>query len=87
LKWRNDKDASKILVIPKVGIAGISTAEAKHEHILGRLLLTAAEIARKEGFEKDGYRLVINEGKNGQQTVPWIHVHLIAGRQLTWPPG
>lgn len=50
------------------------------------MLIKAAEIAKQLKLQ-DGYRLVINEGKNGQQTVQHLHIHLIGGRQLTWPPG
>jgi histidine triad (HIT) family protein len=77
-----------ILIIPKVrdGLTGISQAEERHEAILGKLLLAAANIAKKEGLEQ-GYRIVINEGQHGGQAVHHIHVHLLGGKQLGWPPG
>ena len=77
-----------ILVIPKHkdGLSGISKAEEKHEAILGKLLVAAAKVAKLENLEQ-GYRLVINEGKHGGQEVPHIHVHILGGKQFTWPPG
>jgi histidine triad (HIT) family protein len=77
-----------ILVIPKHkdGLSGISKAEEKHEAILGKLLIAAARVAKLENLEQ-GYRLVINEGKHGGQEVPHIHVHILGGKQFTWPPG
>lgn len=76
-----------VLVIPKKEIPGVSKAEAADETILGRLLLAAAEVARREGLEPSGYRLVVNDGSNGGQSVAHLHVHVLGGRQLTWPPG
>jgi len=55
--------------------------------LLGHLLLVAAQVAKKEGLEEDGYRLVINNGRNGGQSVYHLHVHVLGGRQLKWPPG
>jgi histidine triad (HIT) family protein len=68
--------------IPRVGLAA-----SDDEGVLGHLLLTAAEIARKEGIAETGYRLVINNGPDGGEAVPHLHVHLLGGRQLAWPPG
>lgn len=53
--------------------------------IVGHCLYVAKIIAEKEGIS-EGYRLVVNEGRHGQQTVPWLHVHIIGGKQLGWPP-
>ncbi|KAI3732965.1 hypothetical protein L1987_64178 [Smallanthus sonchifolius] len=77
-----------ILLIPKVrdGLTGLSKAEERHCEILGRLLYTAKIVAKQEGLE-DGFRIVINDGPNGCQSVYHIHVHLIGGRQMNWPPG
>jgi histidine triad (HIT) family protein len=55
--------------------------------LLGHLLLVAAQVAKKVGLEEDGYRLVINNGRNGGQSVYHLHVHVLGGRQLEWPPG
>lgn len=75
------------LVVPRKAIVRIGEAAADDAEILGHLLLTAASVARKEGFAADGYRLVINNGPHGGEAVPHLHVHLLAGRQLLWPPG
>lgn len=75
------------LVVPKKEIISVHHATAEDKSILGHLLWVAAEVAREQGFAEDGYRLVINTGSNGGQTVPHIHVHLLAGRALSWPPG
>ncbi|AES75129.1 putative adenylylsulfatase [Medicago truncatula] len=77
-----------ILLIPKVrdGLTGISKAEERHIDILGRLLYTAKLVAKQEGLD-DGYRVVINDGPKGCQSVYHIHVHVIGGRQMNWPPG
>ena len=69
-------------VVPRAGDAG--TADAK---LLGKLLLVAAQIARTLGVYDTGFRLVINHGHDAGESVPHLHVHLLGGRALTWPPG
>lgn len=76
-----------ILVIPKKPLARIGAAEEADAALLGHLLLTAAEIARAEKIDRSGYRLVINNGPDGGESVPHLHVHLIGGRPMGWPPG
>lgn len=78
-----------ILVIPKKPISRVGEAEAEDEAVLGHLLLTAGKIASDLGFNStdEGFRLIINNGKNGGEAVPHLHVHLLAGRQMLWPPG
>lgn len=78
-----------ILVIPKKPIPRVGEAEAEDEAVLGHLLLTAGKVASDLGFNNtdEGFRLVINNGKNGGEAVPHLHVHLLAGRQMQWPPG
>lgn len=76
-----------ILVIPKKPIASLAAATAEDKELLGELLLEAAEIARREGLEDAGYRIVTNVGKHGGQTVFHLHLHLIGGRHCQWPPG
>eukprot|EP00754_Rhynchopus_humris_P040533 Rhum_TRINITY_DN23588_c0_g1::Rhum_TRINITY_DN23588_c0_g1_i1::g.178339::m.178339/K02503/HINT1, hinT, hit; histidine triad (HIT) family protein len=76
-----------VLIIPKRQIKGVSHAEESDEAILGKLMVTARKVAEKLNVHESGYRLVVNDGKHGCQTVDHIHVHLMAGRQLTWPPG
>jgi histidine triad (HIT) family protein len=76
-----------ILIIPKKNIARIGAAQADDQSLLGHLLLTAADIARRENIAPTGYRLVINNGPHGGETVPHLHIHLLGGRHLNWPPG
>jgi histidine triad (HIT) family protein len=76
-----------LLVVPRKPIPRIAMAQPEDQALLGHLLLTAAKIAREQGFAEGGFRLVINNGKNGGETVPHLHVHVLAGRQLDWPPG
>ena len=75
-----------ILVVPKKPIPRVSAASPEDEGLLGHLLLTAAKIAKTENLA-DGFRIVINNGSHGGETVPHLHVHLLGGRHLTWPPG
>jgi histidine triad (HIT) family protein len=75
-----------ILVIPKQAIAKISDAQVQDQSLLGYLLLTAAKVAKQEGLEK-GFRLIINNGEEGGQTVYHLHIHILGGRHLQWNPG
>jgi histidine triad (HIT) family protein len=76
-----------LLVFPKKPLPRIAEATAEDGKILGHLLLKAREVADKEGLTKSGYRLVINNGPNGGETVPHLHVHVLGGRHMKWPPG
>jgi histidine triad (HIT) family protein len=76
-----------ILVIPKIRIETTDDLSEDQEAIAGKLLLAAVHIARKEGIAQNGYRLVMNCREHGGQTVFHIHLHLLGGRQLHWPPG
>jgi histidine triad (HIT) family protein len=76
-----------LLVVPRKPIVGISHAGPEDEALLGHLLLVAAEVARQQGLAASGYRLVVNDGSNGGQSVPHLHVHVLGGRPLGWPPG
>lgn len=76
-----------ILVVPRKPLPRVGMAEATDAALLGHLLVTAAEIARREGVADSGYRLVINNGSDGGEAVPHLHVHLLGGRKLKWPPG
>ena len=78
------KAPTHILVIPKEHVASLD--EATDPTMVGRLMLAAAHIARSEGIT-DGYRTVVNTGAGAGQTVFHIHLHLLGGRKLTWPPG
>jgi histidine triad (HIT) family protein len=75
-----------ILIIPKQPIVSISTATVADAPLLGHLLLTAAKIATQEGLAH-GYRVVINTGNDGGQTVFHLHLHLLGKRMMSWPPG
>ena len=81
--------ATHFLVIPKNrdGLTGISKAEPRHEALLGHLMVVAAKTAAQENLANDGYRVVINEGRHGCQSVFHLHIHVIGGQQLSWPPG
>ena len=76
-----------VLVIPKKAIPRLGEATDSDETLLGHLLLTAAEIAKREGIAENGYRLVVNQGWHAGESVPHLHVHLLCGRQMKWPPG
>ena len=76
-----------ILIIPKKYIPTINDATSADQAVLGKLVLTAAQIAREQGIAEDGYRLVFNCNPAGGQTVYHIHLHLLGGRRFSWPPG
>ncbi|MBO4715513.1 MAG: histidine triad nucleotide-binding protein [Verrucomicrobia bacterium] len=76
-----------VLIVPKRVIARVNEAKPEDKELLGTLLLGAAEVARKLGLDQNGYRLVINNGPFGGETVPHLHCHILGGRPLGWPPG
>ncbi|MGN6227949.1 MAG: histidine triad nucleotide-binding protein [Dyella sp.] len=76
-----------VLFIPKKPIATLNDATPDDAALLGKVLLAAANYAKQEGFAENGYRTVVNCNTHGGQTVYHLHVHLLAGRKLTWPPG
>ncbi|BAY10403.1 histidine triad nucleotide-binding protein [Calothrix sp. NIES-2098] len=75
-----------ILVIPKKPIPKLADAESQDHALLGHMMLTAKRVAEQAGLE-NGYRLVINTGPDGGQTVYHLHIHILGGRQMKWPPG
>jgi histidine triad (HIT) family protein len=75
-----------ILVIPKKAIAKLSDAESHDHALMGHLLLTVKRVAQQAGLD-NGYRVVINTGADGGQTVAHMHLHILGGRQMSWPPG
>ena len=76
-----------ILVIPKKPIVNLATAESEDTELLGHLLLAVQHIAEQAGLKSNGYRIVINTGSDGGQTVNHLHIHILGGRQMAWPPG
>lgn len=76
-----------VLVVPVEHIASAAELSEEHGPLLGRLFSVAAEIARREGVAESGFRLVTNSGRAAGQTVDHLHVHLLGGRTLSWPPG
>jgi histidine triad (HIT) family protein len=83
----NPQAPTHVLIIPKRVIPRIAEAQTSDGPLLGRLLLTAKQIAVDLGLAETGYRLVINCGSNGGETVPHLHLHLLGGRPMHWPPG
>ena len=75
-----------VIIFPRQAIPRIGEAKADDQKLLGHLLFKAAEVAKQLDL-KDGYRLVINNGPNGGETVPHLHCHILGGRPLAWPPG
>jgi histidine triad (HIT) family protein len=82
----NPKAPVHILIIPREHISSMIDTDPSKRAILGHLLWAAAEIARSKGLT-NGYRVVVNTGEDGGQTVDHLHLHLLGGRQMTWPPG
>jgi len=76
-----------VLFIPKRPIPTLDAAQPSDAELIGRLVLAAAAWARREGYAENGYRVVMNCNADGGQTVFHIHLHLLAGRALKWPPG
>lgn len=76
-----------ILIIPRQPIATLNDLTAEHAPLVGRMLHLAAELAKQEGIAEAGYRTVFNCNAAGGQTVYHLHLHLIGGRPLQWPPG
>lgn len=76
-----------ILIIPRDHVDSLDKSTAEDQAMLGHLLLSAATIAREQGFAENGYRVVINTNSDGGQTVFHLHVHLLAGRPFVFPPG
>ena len=76
-----------VLIVPRKPIPRIAEAGEEDQAVLGKLLLGAAKVAASLGLDQSGFRLVINNGKDGGETVPHLHCHILGGRPLTWPPG
>ncbi len=83
----NPQAPQHVLFIPKRHLASLDEASSEDRELLGHLLVSAAKYARDNGFADTGYRTVINTNKDGGQTVFHVHVHVLGGRTMTWPPG
>ena len=83
----NPQAPKHVLIIPKKPIPRLAEAGVEDQALLGHLLLKAAEVAGKLGLNEGGYRVVINNGEDGGESVPHLHVHILGGRRMAWPPG
>ena len=89
LAFRDVKPQSPVhlLIVPKKPIPRAAEATVEDLALLGHLILKAAEVAKREGLNGSGYRLVINNGPDGGESVPHLHCHILGGRPMHWPPG
>jgi histidine triad (HIT) family protein len=76
-----------ILIIPREHIRSLGEVDESHAHLVGKLHLAARELAKRAGLENQGWRVVTNVGADAGQTVPHLHLHLLGGRAMHWPPG
>jgi histidine triad (HIT) family protein len=76
-----------LLLVPKKLVERIGEAAPEDQELLGHLFSKVRWIAEQEGFAADGFRVVVNNGPHGGEAVPHLHIHILAGRQMTWPPG
>jgi histidine triad (HIT) family protein len=83
----NPQAPTHVLVIPRAHLASLNEASEGDEELLGHLLRVASQVAREEGHAEGGYRTVINTGADAGQSVFHVHVHVLGGRALAWPPG
>ena len=83
----NPQAPAHILIVPKDHVRDVSVMDASHGDLLGEMVAAANEIARSEGIDTSGYRLVLNVGADAGQTVFHLHLHLLGGRPMAWPPG
>ena len=82
----NPQAPAHVLVIPRLGLSGLQDAGRAEPELLGRLMQAAKKVADLEGLD-DGWRLVVNVGEDAGQTVAHLHLHVLGGRRLAWPPG
>jgi len=75
------------LLVPKQRINRIGVAESTDATVLGHMMTKVAEITKTLGIDESGFRLVVNNGRDGGETVPHLHIHILGGRKLEWPPG
>lgn len=83
----NPQAPAHVLLVPKRVIPRLGEAKPNDHALLGHLLVKAGEVARSLGLGDTGFRVVINHGPDGGETVPHLHLHILGGRHMTWPPG
>jgi len=83
----NPQAPTHVLIVPKQHVSTINDLDAQTAGLFGKMMLAAAKVARQEGFAEQGYRTVMNCNEHGGQTVFHIHLHLLGGRPMGWPPG
>ena len=83
----NPQAPTHVLVVPKQHVPTLNDLDAESAALVGKMMLAAVRIARQEGFAEQGYRTVMNCNDHGGQTVFHIHLHLLGGRVMSWPPG
>lgn len=83
----NPQAPAHALIVPKKVIPRVGEAQPEDAQLLGKLLLAVQEVARTIGVDQTGFRVVINNGHDGGETVPHLHIHVLGGRPLGWPPG
>ena len=83
----NPQLPTHVLIVPNEHVANTEALEPEHDALVGQLVRTARAVAAQEGLSERGYRLVINTGPDAQNSVPHLHVHLVGGRPMGWPPG
>ncbi|MDP8991957.1 MAG: histidine triad nucleotide-binding protein [Actinomycetota bacterium] len=83
----NPTAPTHVLVVPRQHIADASEVGPEHGEVLAEMVTTAQEVARREGVDESGYRLVMNVGEDALNSVGHLHMHVIGGRRMSWPPG
>lgn len=87
IRDNNPQAPTHVLVMPREHLASAAELTAAHAGLWNRMLAVAQDVANAEGIAESGYRLVVNVGREGGQTVDHLHMHVIGGRHMTWPPG
>ncbi len=83
----NPKAPIHILIVPREPLVSVNDFDDDNIEVAGKMMVAAAKVAKKLGLDQSGYRLVINNGRDGGQEVQHVHMHLLGGRRLGWPPG
>ncbi|RMG68285.1 MAG: histidine triad nucleotide-binding protein [Calditrichaeota bacterium] len=83
----NPQAPTHVLIVPRAHIPRLQDAAEEQATLIGRLLLAANRVAERLGLDRSGYRVVINNGPDALQTVYHLHLHLLGGRRMSWPPG